>query len=129
MTEETDSGSKSLNITDTTLKNEKASEETLPEELFILDPNKKVPFKILIPKIGVEWIVHEGTSIASLKRGPGHYMGLLFQEKLVYVLLLATELLMEHLLTGSISLKLEMKLFCRQQKMNILHILSQGKLK
>ena len=48
---------------------------TLSPELFILDPNKKVPFKILIPKIGVEWIVHEGTDIASLKRGPGHYPG------------------------------------------------------
>ncbi len=48
---------------------------TLSPELFILDPTKKVPFKILIPKIGVEWIVHEGTDIASLKRGPGHYPG------------------------------------------------------
>ena len=47
----------------------------LSPELFILDPAKKVPFKILIPKIGVEWIVHEGTDIASLKRGPGHYPG------------------------------------------------------
>lgn len=46
-----------------------------PEELFILDPTKKIPFKILIPKIGVEWIVHEGTDIPSLKRGPGHYPG------------------------------------------------------
>lgn len=48
---------------------------TLSPELFILDPTKKVPFKIMIPKIGVEWIVHEGTDIASLKRGPGHYPG------------------------------------------------------
>jgi len=48
---------------------------TLSPELFILDPAKKVPFKILIPKIGAEWIVHEGTDIASLKRGPGHYPG------------------------------------------------------
>ena len=48
---------------------------TLSPELFILDPTKKVPFKILIPKISVEWIVHEGTDIASLKRGPGHYPG------------------------------------------------------
>lgn len=51
------------------------SEETLSEELFILDPAKKIPFKIIIPKIGVEKIVHEGTSTASLKRGPGHYTG------------------------------------------------------
>lgn len=49
--------------------------DNLSPELFILDPNKKVPFKILIPKIGVEWIVHEGTSIASLRKGPGHYPG------------------------------------------------------
>jgi LPXTG-site transpeptidase (sortase) family protein len=48
---------------------------TLSPELFILDPTKKVPFKILIPKISVEWIVHEGTDIPSLKRGPGHYPG------------------------------------------------------
>ena len=48
---------------------------TAPEELFILDPSKKVPFKIIIPKIGVEWLVHEGTDIPSLKRGPGHYPG------------------------------------------------------
>ena len=48
---------------------------TLSPELFILDPNKKIPFKILIPKINVEWIVHEGTDTASLKRGPGHYTG------------------------------------------------------
>lgn len=48
---------------------------TLSPELFILDPTKKVPFKIMIPKIAVEWIVHEGTDIASLKRGPGHYPG------------------------------------------------------
>jgi len=50
----------------------------VPEELFILDPAKKVPFKILIPKIGVEWIVHEGTDIPSLRRGPGHYPGTSF---------------------------------------------------
>jgi LPXTG-site transpeptidase (sortase) family protein len=49
--------------------------ETLSPDLFILDPSKKVPFKIIIPKIGVEWIVHEGTSVASLKKGPGHYPG------------------------------------------------------
>ncbi len=54
---------------------ETASSYVPPEELFILDPNKKIPFKILIPKIKVEWIVHEGTDIQSLKRGPGHYPG------------------------------------------------------
>ncbi|HEX7561346.1 MAG TPA: class E sortase, partial [Candidatus Humimicrobiaceae bacterium] len=48
---------------------------TLSPELFILDPTKKIPFKILIPKISVEWIVHEGTDTSSLKRGPGHYPG------------------------------------------------------
>ena len=52
-----------------------ASAETLSPDLFKLDPSKKVPFKIIIPKIGVEWIVHEGTSIASMKKGPGHYPG------------------------------------------------------
>jgi len=48
---------------------------TLSPGLFILDPAKKIPFKILIPKISVEWIVHEGTDTASLKLGPGHYPG------------------------------------------------------
>jgi LPXTG-site transpeptidase (sortase) family protein len=72
---ETKSSSESSGITGTTLQNEKTTTETLSEELFILDPNKKVPFKILIPKIGIEWVVHEGTSVASLKRGPGHYVG------------------------------------------------------
>lgn len=58
-----------------TTAEETGSVTTVPEELFILDPEKKVPFKILIPKIGVEWIVHEGTDIPSMRRGPGHYPG------------------------------------------------------
>jgi LPXTG-site transpeptidase (sortase) family protein len=59
----------------TAIDSETEASGTVAEELFLLNPEKKVPFKILIPKIGVEWIVHEGTDIPSLKRGPGHYPG------------------------------------------------------
>lgn len=36
---------------------------------------KKPLFKITIPKINSAWIVYEGTDIATLKSGPGHYIG------------------------------------------------------
>jgi sortase A len=44
-------------------------------EALIVDPSKKIPFKITIPSIDCEWIVHEGTDVATLKKGPGHYKG------------------------------------------------------
>ena len=47
----------------------------LEKENAPVDPTKKIPFKIIIPKIDVEWVVNEGTDTATLKRGPGHYTG------------------------------------------------------
>jgi LPXTG-site transpeptidase (sortase) family protein len=32
-------------------------------------------FKISIPKINIEWVVYDGTDVATLKSGPGHYTG------------------------------------------------------
>jgi len=45
----------------------------LQKETKLVDPTKKLPFKILIPKIDLEWIVNEGTDCRTLKEGPGHY--------------------------------------------------------
>jgi len=44
-------------------------------EIKVIDPEKKLPFKISIPAIDVEWLVKEGTDRATLKQGPGHYTG------------------------------------------------------
>ncbi len=41
----------------------------------VIDPEKKLPFKISIPAIDAEWLVREGTDRATLKQGPGHYTG------------------------------------------------------
>ncbi len=44
-------------------------------EIKLIDPEKKLPFKISIPAIDTEWLVREGTSYATLKEGPGFYIG------------------------------------------------------
>ena len=49
-------------------------EYELQKETLIVDPTKKIPFKITIPEIEVEWIVNEGTDYVTLKEGPGHYI-------------------------------------------------------
>lgn len=49
--------------------------QQLQKETRLIDPTKKIPFKIIIPKIDLEWIVNEGTSSIILKNGPGHYIG------------------------------------------------------
>ena len=49
--------------------------QNLEQEILVVDPTKKIPFKITIPDIGSEWIVLEGTDVATLKKGPGHYIG------------------------------------------------------
>lgn len=36
---------------------------------------QKPLFKIIIPKINSIWVVYEGTDVATLKSGPGHYIG------------------------------------------------------
>ena len=50
-------------------------EYELQKETLIIDPTKKIPFKITIPEIEVEWIVNEGTDYITLREGPGHYIG------------------------------------------------------
>jgi sortase A len=44
-------------------------------EIKVIDPEKKLPFKISIPATDLEWLVMEGTDYATLKKGPGHYTG------------------------------------------------------
>ena len=47
---------------------------TLEKETKLVDPEKKLPFKISIPKIDLEWTVREGTDPRTLKQGPGFYI-------------------------------------------------------
>lgn len=47
----------------------------LQKETKLVDPTKKIPFRIMISKIDLEWIVNEGTDYKTLKKGPGHYKG------------------------------------------------------
>ena len=55
---------------------EEDSKDTLPqEETITIDPEKKLPFKISIPEIDMEWRVREGTDSRTLKQGPGFYIG------------------------------------------------------
>ncbi|MBN1299495.1 MAG: class E sortase [Actinobacteria bacterium] len=49
--------------------------EEFEAKSLVVDPEKKVPFKITIPDIETEWIVNAGTDIPALKKGPGHYTG------------------------------------------------------
>jgi len=49
-------------------------EYELQKETLIVDPTKKIPFKITIPELEVEWIVNEGTDYAILKESPGHFI-------------------------------------------------------
>jgi len=48
---------------------------TLEKETKLVDPEKKLPFKISIPKIELEWTVREGTDTRTLRQGPGFYIG------------------------------------------------------
>lgn len=43
-------------------------------EIKLIDPEKKLPFKISIPAIDTEWLVREGTDFATLRQGPGFYI-------------------------------------------------------
>ena len=54
---------------------EEDSKDTLPqEETITIDPEKKLPFKISILEIDMEWTVREGTDSRTLKQGPGFYI-------------------------------------------------------
>jgi sortase A len=48
--------------------NKKLEKENIP-----VDTEKKIPFRITIPEIEIDWIVKKGTDYATLKKGPGHY--------------------------------------------------------
>jgi LPXTG-site transpeptidase (sortase) family protein len=48
--------------------------DTLVKESKIIDPEKKVPFRITIPDIDVDWIVNNGTDLTTLRKGPGFYV-------------------------------------------------------
>ena len=60
-----------------TSSNEEDNEDspTLEKETKLVDPEKKLPFKISIPKIDMEWTVREGTDSRTLRQGPGFYIG------------------------------------------------------
>lgn len=47
----------------------------LEKDTKLVDPVKKLPFKISIPEIDLEWIVNEGTDYRTLREGPGFYIG------------------------------------------------------
>ena len=55
------------------------------------------PLRITIPKIGLEWIVYEGTDTESLKKGPGHMIEQYFPVKSADVLFRGTGQHMGHL--------------------------------
>ena len=44
----------------------------IPEDGIELNTDDYFPLKMTIPKIELEYIVHEGTDTATLKKGPGH---------------------------------------------------------
>jgi len=46
----------------------------LEKETVLIDSGKKLPFRITIPTIDVDWIVNEGTDYLTLREGPGHYI-------------------------------------------------------
>ena len=46
----------------------------LEKDTKLIDPEKKLPFKISIPSIEIEWIVNEGTDYETLRKGPGFYI-------------------------------------------------------
>lgn len=47
----------------------------LEKDTKLVDPEKKLPFKISIPEIDLEWVVNEGTDYRTLREGPGFYIG------------------------------------------------------
>ncbi len=47
-------------------------------ETKLADPEQKLPFKISVPEIDMEWMVNEGTDSKTLKQGPGFFTGSAF---------------------------------------------------
>jgi len=44
----------------------------------LVDPEMKLPFRISIPEINLNWIVNEGTDYVTLRQGPGFFIGSAF---------------------------------------------------
>jgi len=72
------------NTTSNTVNNVKEDEKNqqLKKETRLIDPEKKLPFRITIPKIDVDWLVNEGTDYAILKKN--YHLELQFQ-KLMWI--------------------------------------------
>jgi len=62
------------------LETEGSEEDNLVKEgeTELVDPEQKLPFKISIPDIDLEWMVNEGTDSKTLKQGPGFFIGSAF---------------------------------------------------
>lgn len=50
----------------------------LERDMKLVDPEKKLPFRISIPEINIDWIVNEGTDYLTLRKGPGFFIGSTF---------------------------------------------------
>jgi len=60
---------------DTSITEENNNDNTKPiEDIKPVDPEQKLPFRITIPKIDLDWRVNEGTDYATLREGPGFFI-------------------------------------------------------
>jgi LPXTG-site transpeptidase (sortase) family protein len=53
-------------------------EQVLERNIEVIDPEMKLPFQISVPEIDLNWLVNEGTDYATLRKGPGFYIGSAF---------------------------------------------------
>jgi len=64
---------------DTSISEENELDNTKPKkDIELVDPEQKLPFRISIPEIDLDWIVNEGTDYATLREGPGFFIGSAF---------------------------------------------------
>jgi sortase A len=64
---------------DTIITEENDQDDTKPiEDIKLVDPEQKLPFRISIPEINLDWIVNEGTDYATLREGPGFFISSAF---------------------------------------------------
>ncbi len=52
--------------------------QVLERNIEVIDTEMKLPFQISIPEIDLNWLVNEGTDYATLRKGPGFYIGSAF---------------------------------------------------
>lgn len=50
----------------------------LERDMKLVDPEMKLPFRISIPEIDLDWIVNKGTDYVTLRKGPGFLIGSAF---------------------------------------------------